>query len=558
MKAHRRLSSWLAVALLLCGGAAPASAALARSARPLRLPRAIARLLPLASPLSARPAAGAAVTAATLEAARPAERAEAARTLELPPSAVAAAAAPAPEPAALPEIERLNELGEVRVLFANAPGFGHQAATLSLVRRLRELGFRGKIDAVFEDDTRYFQSNEPLLRAKLAELLPGFDPLARGEQRIKTLGMAIRPMSRHVEATRARRTPLDLLLRRPGKARVAPVTLALSGGADKLSSKQVEELGAETFLRLGPMGWDQKHYEDQVWRRGEIEKVEGNWKRALIYEPAGLDAADDAYFKRLPLGAHERGRARALAALARKAREADVLPVYGLAFMDGQMLYRTALAVSEALEQRPELFRGKGVILPLLLDAPKVEDGFERLMRGAPARSEESIRGMAARLQRRLVYASVSDPDIEKTLARLDGDQILVLRVGPVPPTFFEWLFRVATLPPTLEGMNGRNLARLLGKPFIPVHQAATRYLQGHMQGGGAERLKRAIAAAQEGLWGQPGSWEPGVRALKDYLVEAMTPGSALNLQAQASRLRSDDREQDKLLAGLRAALGRD
>src|SRR5208282_6048054 len=84
-------------------------------------------------------------------------------------------------------------------------------------------------------------------------------------------------------------------------------------------------------------------------------------------------------------------------------------------------------------------------------------------------------------LRRRIRFASILDPNIEDVLASVADGEILLLKTGPVPPALFEWLFRHSTVPPTLEGANAVNLARLMGIPYLPVTDSMRNGLHKHI-----------------------------------------------------------------------------
>lgn len=72
-------------------------------------------------------------------------------------------------------IDYLNRSEIIRIKIHEAPGFGHQAATLTLINRLRNMGYIGKIQIIYADN----------ISEKLAKLVPGFRSYNFGPQYFK-------------------------------------------------------------------------------------------------------------------------------------------------------------------------------------------------------------------------------------------------------------------------------------------------------------------------------------------------------------------------------------
>ena len=429
-------------------------------------------------------------------------------------------------------LEFIHRLDKIRVYFAAAPGFGHQTATLSIVRRLRDLGYRGALEGIYD-----VPDNTP---QKLGQLLPEFDPTRREDQHLPGLGLAMRS----VPSFTASRDP---------------VPLALTGGAD-VTMPFAHSFHADVFLRLGPFDWP--HYPDELWLQGRDRPAtlyqEG--KPLFIYRPAP-EAMNEALLSGLRPENTPPAKAAGLMTLLRRLEEHDVLAAYGLAFLDKFGLHRLALAVSRSMDERPELYGRRGVVIPLLLEASEKVEGLKRLVHlpgfdeyAFPQGREDAILSANEGLRRRFKTASIESPGLEATLKGLRKGDILFLETGAVPPSAFEWFFSRSTLPPMVEGKNAVNLARLMGLPFLPIRHDSMSELLGTARppevfgARGDKAFTVAEALAHEG-----GAYE--FEIIADFISAAMTPGSPIRSMFEAGRISQEDYGRDKLLLAVDRAI---
>ncbi len=481
---------------------------------------------------------------------------------------VAPSAAPAPAPSLAPvsgtsgvnakeAIAFLKGRKKIRAVFVDAAGYGHQTATLSLIRRLRELGYEGKLEAVFEND---ILDEDRGLSKKLGQLLPEFDPFGPAVQHLPGLGLTMRDLG-----------PRD---RGQGPVRLEPVALAFTGGADPKRS-YARKYNADVFLRLGPMGWLEQNYwevyPDQLYRRDQEAGIPIRSRRdaPLIYRPLA-EEMDDAWFSRIAPANLEPEKAAGLKTLARRIEEHDVLAAYGLQYFNEDRLTLLLVSISHAMETRPELFKGRGVVVPLLsefqgaiagvqsrLDHPRRDNGWIAAPRRGAAISSKR------KAARRVSFADVRDPDLDVTLRRVGPGDIVVVETGAVPPALFERLFSASTLPPTLEGCNATNLARLLGLPFLPVTMWQLDRLVDRFAASEAKRreVSRLVYSRRAGMHDSiayallGGEGEFAFERIAAYIAAAMTPGSSLRRMFEDAKLRQDDYIRDKLVFAARRAL---
>lgn len=425
----------------------------------------------------------------------------------------------------------LSQLPLIRAYVSAAPGYGNQWATISILRRLRDLGYAGELEAVYDGDPGKGELNEATAaKYKLPVLLPGFDP-ALEDQRIPGLGVRARTVASLGSHERA--------------------ALALTGG-DDVGRGSRGLLKADAYLRLSPMGWNLGN--DSVATERETRTLADDTSRPqmFVYRPA--DPREPPRPQETASLSPE--KARGVRALLDAAPGRAFMPAYGLARYDEGHLHRLLLGVSEAMERRPEAFP-RGAVVPFLLDDARMAAGLERLV-SDPARAAApplSARAAAVadavvanrRLARRLRSVSVEDPALPAILAGLGEGDILFVRTGSVPPGVFERMFALATLPPVIEGRNARNLAQLTGRPFLPNYDFDFLDVYRAMKGTpGSAAARSAMRAAVDALNDQAGySFLPLADFMLGVLDGSLQPGFA------RARVRQDDLGRDKLFTAV-------
>ncbi len=458
---------------------------------------------------------------------------------------------PSSSSAAASEIRGLLESQDrIRVFFSAAPGFGHQSATLAIARHLRELGFKGEIEGVYFDRDCEWRHDQRPTSEKLAVLIPRFDPKRWEDQKIPKLNMTLRSYSSFAK-------------------RNDPVGLAITGGLDYLQTLQWnlgikqkhfgDIFNAEFFLRLSPKGWDE--YQDELWIRGASrpKRIPTTDHHQLLYKPASrAEAARE--IASLPEGPKKDGLRALLGGLQGRA----LLPAYALdlGFTSAEAVHRLLLGLSEAMESS-DFPLSDGVVVPLLCDLqekmPELEHillhpGSSREISKLSPERRKRIDKANDRLRERLKMVSIEADWLPEELTQLAPGQILFVKVGPVPPLLFEYLFRRSSLPPTLAGRNAVSLARMLGIPFLSKYQADLNEVAGASPLGPDPAVERLLAGRSgKGLidsWVNNRNYD--FESLADFIRAAVRPRSALRRAFRAARIRPNDPSYDKLALGLR------
>jgi hypothetical protein len=144
-----------------------------------------------------------------------------------------------------------------------------------------------------------------------------------------------------------------------------------------------------------------------------------------------------------------------------------------------------------------------------------------------------------------LRLSRVDDADLPARVNRLGQGEILLVQVGSVPQSVFEFIFSQASLPATVAGANATDLARSLGKMYLDTEGIFNQPYYGK-RGPLTEADKRLMADANAGLQGRG----PNISArIAFFLAKALDPGSRLRKSYEA--LRPQGWQSDKLAIGL-------
>jgi hypothetical protein len=390
----------------------------------------------------------------------------------------------------------------IRIYITKAPRSGHQAAGVKAMQRLRELGFTGTFEVVYDEEAA----------AKLKVLIPGFENARGGKQTIESpslgkLALVSVPHSKELVGSEK-------------------ASLALSAAFDKGEGRfLLSTLNAKSLVFLQPRGWypgilPRKIYFDD---RSETIDLSHLYDMSIPTErsnPAQLLNSINHDLSNQPSLVEKR---EGLGELVQMTEKADFLPVYAADFQ-GSPVHRLELlvkAIQRAKEIAPENF-SQPVIIPVFSD---LEQADRRAI-------SDSMHALSAQC------SEVSDPHsfAGDSLTGLPRS-VRVVFVGPVSPDIFDGFFSRATLPVLLEGKNLSNHMRNLGQPFINV-MGSTADLTGYEAT--SEPLRSRILTAYQSF-ASPEKANPD--AVAHFFVEAKQPDSPLKkfFSAQTSGGGEDD-----------------
>ena len=413
----------------------------------------------------------------------------------------------------------LQQYPMIRVFVPSAPGLGHQSAASVTLQRLRELGYTGKLEVVYDNDAK----------DKMDIVLPGFEPTGPDIQDIADSDAVTIPMSALWE--NGQQLPFGIVA--ASDFQLAPSSLLVVRlltlqpflwGPASLKAPGTPEI-KNTNKALKPMPW--------VYHLPDPK------------DPSAFIAQETSLSSRF------KDKTAGLQTLASALESKNLLPVYDNPDKNGILkLMALLLGLQQAQGKKPDSFKSGGVLLPVFwsIDDAGIRDLKYRISR------EPSLNGKVRVL-------SVTDPDLAKNIGALRQGESFVIGVGNVPRKIFEFLYEKADLPPLAAGVNAQNLLYLLGKPFFhTLYRQSKSLFEEHRFKRILERAsdesRSLFGNAQHALADLP--WNAGSDMLKssarhiaDFILAALEPDSAIRKIFEKTRV--PDQRLDKLLLALNA-----
>lgn len=403
----------------------------------------------------------------------------------------------------------LSEQKLVRIYVDSAPGFGHQSAGISVMRRLRELGFRGEFEVVYQ----------PVVAGKIQKIYPGFPAGIPSEVRY----ISVEEYQKQI-----------------AEGRVPSVKLAISGADDGFGSKFAKISHSETYLRLQPLGWGQSAL------YGKQLKV----LYALQEMPlTNLSTPDISQFVDSLKSQNDLSLAKKDFALrfAELAPQHMSFPIYGVGTQafSAQRMYFYGKAVKSAVQKiHPE----KAVIVPVV--SPFNEQEMDTLMK-AFGKTPGFEASMAAEKKHQSQF-HILTPEQFSTLAQVKAGHVYFVFVGSVPQNVFNFFYEQANLPVWVAGKNAMSFAASKGKVYFNTVNDYHLPGQGSLSEESRKIMERAYTAFNTGY--QEYANQGHLNNLSKFIQMSSTPGT--ELQKFYSEIGSNMSANDKVLEGLRNMLG--
>lgn len=376
--------------------------------------------------------------------------------------------------------DMMQKQKRIRMYIDDGPNFGNQAANYYLILRMRELGFTGKIECIYDKK----------IADKIKILFDLPDPLSEEhEDKIKNITFL---------TTDAYREKL-------GNNKVDPTEILITGARDSnlrmmvchqsdpenpidiidICKKQGNEANAgrsEIFIKLDNYLDTNRAF--QIWQACEEKACKNDryidHSKSFILAPReNLTSAVD--YLKTPVGEKLLIKKPGLPKLIEAVEQKSVyfMPIYGAPFKtyNDEQKERTAFPVilqtlAGARVAQSKMGNEKPFIVAGFFDYEQQAEILSKLIKSAHWGEYETANAADARkiiqslgLNENLIIASLEDPTLENTIANLKPNQMLFVYTGPLPMKLFNGLF--ANGVPIREGASTLNALIQLGIPHL-------------------------------------------------------------------------------------------
>lgn len=332
---------------------------------------------------------------------------------------------------ALQEIRRdLESLDRVRVEVAVAPGHGHQSASIRLIQRLRELGFKGITEVIYREHSA----------RQLTTLIPGFDSW-KSEQSLTSKTLGYLELIAHGDFIKDKNRPVR--------------ELGFSAASDTPSSiYDYRALKVKNLIHLQPRNWVRRSSDRRVWIEGATEWTPRQFDLSHLYRLGTTTTPPETANIEPLLESLQNGK-NFFRAFFQAAPTVDVMPAYSIDFTEKpeKVMEMVLDGLKHAMELTPERFT-KPVVVPIftVFRDPNAREAFDA-----------SLRAKGVQVLQATGNAVVS------RISELAPREVLAVHIGATPPALFEAMVSRATLPVVLEGKNLTQMSLDHGLPFLNV-----------------------------------------------------------------------------------------
>lgn len=331
----------------------------------------------------------------------------------------------------------------IRVIVTNSPGLGHQAASANIIDRIRELGFTGEIQVLYD-----LQMLTTLRRVLPSPYLHGgveeFDPILN----IRYVRFPFPELGPNADAASNSNVPEIVRSQR--------VPFAITGGDDR--KNRPEAVNSDYILRVWPQHWA------NVTILGRSPSL-----RLMLRDSRDLPLALRLTFSaRWPqfineqyaqVGASE-GQRNSLIALTDG--NFDLVPYYGNHYGAERSSIRTIVDYARALQ-------AARMRLPGEASRPGIVCVFNPLDPTQAAGLMDSLAALPS--SPAIQFIDARDASAPRQLRALHPTDVAVVLVTPVPRHVFERIYFESRWPGVVEGRNSADLAKQVargqGTPFM-------------------------------------------------------------------------------------------
>ena len=398
----------------------------------------------------------------------------------------------------------IDEMDLIRVVVNTGGGFGHQRAAITLMQKLREMGFRGTFDIKCDDrlDAELFNSKygkmytnkEPLVSGRLIDMLPGLESSKTkvgGVRVVKGLG-AVKISS------------LPYNYSRRGDLELSEADLAVCAADDSILA--VENTNAKTFNARSYIG-----LQPTDWHKGFCFVTDQDGVVTRLF-PASTMRLSSLAASQLP----------DISSVLLSATEQRVLSITSGSEFNSQLVYGLHPAWAFSIETRSvketanlnEATEMQRIVEANFLLSKKTGKPSLLLLPQKVALKYDFIwvvKGEAENVH----FINLTRDDVD--MAVYNAGDVVVAYTGCLQQTVFDHLMlQGTTLPPVIEGCNARETCESAGRPFIHGSGKYDHLKQYDVQSGCKQKLH-----AQASLCLEQGGQEY-VPQLVQYMEESL------------------------------------
>ena len=340
----------------------------------------------------------------------------------------------------------------IRIIVNSGRGFGHQRAAITLMRRMRELGFSGKFHICYDEkfpypgDTPEKKKENGSVGNALAKLIPGFTPHDLSERGIISKTLHEMPLG-EVEITRlpdGYHTTYNL----------EKVSLVMCAASDcSLEFRGADIYRGSCFISLQPTDWNFfKNKTSFIHFQGEerFTKLSDNFRLSSdVSERSTLQLPPPNELEQSLLSCNTGFNTQLVYGL-----YPDVAPSkYNPHQMEATGNLNPKLLMQNLIQAHAQLTLSKPSML--IIPQPIIFDLMDELRRYASSLGKNIVFINAAAGERIPIDSS-------------DRNAIYIMHTGYLDVNFFDHLMlRGTNMPPVIEGCNSCESCEYAGRPYI-------------------------------------------------------------------------------------------
>ncbi|MBP7843405.1 MAG: hypothetical protein KA116_01200 [Proteobacteria bacterium] len=326
----------------------------------------------------------------------------------------------------------LMQFPKIRILIEGAAGHGHASTNITLLKKIRQLGYTGQIQIVAEK----------LTRSSLKQMIPELADIASNTTRAEIKGASPNLNDEIRFVNSIHELPADIEMTK----------FTIMGASDYIGrrNRAAPDLKTQSLIVINPPGWDNAVV--QYEGRSIVLNFSKNWPLTIPLE----EVSNAEEFLKSKLQTPElASKIDGLLALVDPNNKFETLMSYNNVgrkyhFEDIIYGYRQAVAVE------PDKFKGP-LVIGLLSDSIDHFGYFKAMAQSLPLATPPT----------KIEAFSISDSQLKTALDSMDKNDVIFVNIGNLPQEAFRWVLGQGTLPALVTGANSTNDLRAMGKTYI-------------------------------------------------------------------------------------------